>query len=354
MSLLQDLSYRDYQIAQEFNINRCEIIAKLANLRITFPDTARPGEQLLKMLDKSGLSLELYKKYVTASLKVKTVTTYYRPQSKVAILVANDKYLHLSKLATPSMDCDSLAENLTNLGFIVITIKNTTSNNLKTILIDIFDVLEENSYCFFFFAGHGCQLCNTKCMLGIDCPSENIQLEHCVTENFILRELEKCKLDLCVLIMDMCRIYLDRNSNPQIYSSIHTIEEYSVHKNLIITYSTQSSQSAYEVLQIECSSSIDSDVTYQLQPGDTDKIVPGASQYVNELCTRITDDLDVSTMLDKVHEDVEYSLKKQRPIKLQCGVEKRSLYDPVTGDKQALLESLRDTTKEYRENCLVF
>lgn len=62
----------------------------------------------------------------------------------------------------------------------------------------------------FFYAGHGCQLCNTKCMLGIDCPTENIHLEHCVTENFILKEAERSKQDLCVLIMDMCRIYLNR------------------------------------------------------------------------------------------------------------------------------------------------
>lgn len=114
--------------------------------RITFTDK-KPGEQLVKALDRAGFSIEHYQKFVTASLNVKTITTYYRPQSKVAILVANDKYMYLSKLATPSIDCDSLATNLKNLGFIVVTIKNTTSENLTTILTNIFDVLEEDSYC---------------------------------------------------------------------------------------------------------------------------------------------------------------------------------------------------------------
>ncbi|CAB3220922.1 unnamed protein product [Arctia plantaginis] len=353
MSLLQNLTYKDYQKALEMSLRQCDIIAKLADLKISFSDAKKPGEQLIKLMDRSGFSVEEYKKYVVTSLNVKTITTYYRPQSKVAILVANDKYLYLSKLITPSIDCDSLAEHLQNLGFIVILIKNTTSAKLTSILTNIFDVLEENSYCFFFFAGHGCQLCNTKCMLGIDAPTENIKLEHCVTENFILKDLERTKQDLCILIMDMCRIYLDRKSNPQIYSSINTIDEYSIHKNLLIAYSTQTSQGAYEVLQIECSKTIASDVTYELQTGDTDKIVPGASQYVNVLCTRITEDLDISKMLDKVHEDIENALKKQRPIKVQCGVEKRSLYDPSTGDTATLLKSLLETTKDYSENCCI-
>ncbi|XP_075986195.1 uncharacterized protein LOC142983191 [Anticarsia gemmatalis] len=354
MSLLQNLDYKDYQKGLDFSLRQCEVIAKLAKLSITFSDSKKPGEQLLKLLDRAGFSAEHYKKLVTTSQNVKVITTYYKPQSKVAILVANDKYIYLSKLATPSIDCDSIAINLKNLGFTVIIIRNTTSGRLTSILSDIFDVLEENSYCFFFYAGHGCQLCNTKCMLGIDCPTENIQLEHCVTENFILKEAERSKQDLCILIMDMCRIYLDRKSNPQIYASIHTIEEYSIHKNLLVAYSTQSAQSAYEVLQIECSTTIDNEVTYELKTGDTDRIVPGASQYVNVLCTRITDDLDVSSMLDKVHEDIEHSLKKQRPIKIQCGVEKRSLYDPPKGDAIALLETLREATKDYQDSCSVF
>lgn len=48
------------------------------------------------------------------------------------------------------------------------------------------------------------------------------------------------------------------------------------------------------------------DETYQLKTGDTDKIVPGASQYVNALCSRLDEDLDVSSLLDKVHEGTQF------------------------------------------------
>lgn len=79
------------------------------------------------------------------------------------------------------------------------------------------------------------------------------------------------------------------------------IEDYNIHNNLIIGYSTQSSQAAYEVLQIECSETIDNNNTYELKTGDTDKIVPGGSQYVNALCTRLMDNSDVNLLLDNVH-----------------------------------------------------
>lgn len=96
-------------------------------------------------------------------------------------------------------------------------------------------------------------------------------------------------------------IYFFRETNPNIFSSLCSIEEYSIYSNLLIVYTTQSSKAAYEVLQIECSTTIDNDVTYELKTGDTDKIVPASSQYVNSLCSRVSDNVDVCTLLDNVH-----------------------------------------------------
>lgn len=82
-----------------------------------------------------------------------------------------------------------------------------------------------------------------------------------------------------------------------------TIEEYSIHKNLLISYSAQSSQSAYEVLQIECTTTmeLENDVTYELKTTDLDKIVPGSSQYAQVLGEMLGEMVDISSILDKVH-----------------------------------------------------
>ncbi|XP_049881072.1 mucosa-associated lymphoid tissue lymphoma translocation protein 1 homolog isoform X2 [Pectinophora gossypiella] len=283
--LLQDLPYLEYKEAEALPLERCEIIARLANL----------------------------------------------------------------KLATPSIDCATLGHCLKNLGFIVVTIKNSRSMDLMSMLEKTFELIPENSYGFIFYAGHGCEICNTKCMLGIDCPSENMKEEHCITENAMLNAVVKCKPELCVLIMDMCCINLDRITNPEIYTSILYTQPTNIHRNLLIAYATQPSAAAYELVEIECSMTIDNDVTYEMKTGDTDRIVPNASQYVNALCNRLEDDLDVSTLLDKVHADVEKSMKKQRPIKVQCGTDKRSLYDPATGDAGSILNKLKDVEKDWKE-----
>ncbi|XP_026748488.2 uncharacterized protein LOC113509369 [Galleria mellonella] len=351
-SHVKNLPYAEYRNALNFNKDQCEIIAKLANMKISFNETSKPGELLMKMLYRGGCTVQNFRRLKEAAENVQSILKYYIPQSKVAILIGNDKYVNLAKLATPSIDCDSLSSNLKNLGFVVVTIKNTASSDLREILSKIFSYIPEDSYCFIFYAGHGCELVNTKCMLGIDCPTEDIKLEHCVTENFVLEQVYKCKPDLCVLIMDMCRINLDRNANPQIYSSICTVESYNVHKNLLIGYSTQSSKAAYEVLQIECSTTIND--TYELKTGDSARIVPGGSQYVNALCTRLGDNLDISSLLDAVHRDVEHSMKKQKPIKVQWGVEKRSLYDSTAGDETSVLNALKDFSKHYKDYCHAF
>lgn len=82
-----------------------------------------------------------------------------------------------------------------------------------------------------------------------------------------------------------------------------SIEEYTIHKNLLISYSTQSSQSAYEVLQIECTTTmgIENDATYELKTEDLDKILPGSSQYAQALSERLSEKMDISTILDRVH-----------------------------------------------------
>ncbi|XP_063834126.1 uncharacterized protein LOC135083321 [Ostrinia nubilalis] len=353
MSLIQNLPYKDYLAALALPKGKCEVIADLANLTISFTDNEKPGEVLLKTLDRRGYSLSQYKNFLVSASQVKTIITYYRPQTKVAILIANDKYQRLSKLATPSMDCDSLAANLKNLGFIVVTIKNTHSKELKEILSTVIQEIPEDSYCFVFLAGHGIELCKMACLLGIECPTEDIQIDHCLTENFIIKEAAKVKPELCVLIMDACRFNLDRTSNPKIFTSIPDSEDYTTFNNLLIAYSTQSSHAAYEVLEIECSTTLDDNVTYELKTGDSARIVPGSSLYVNALCTRLGDDLDVNSLLDKVHGDVENSIRKQKPLKVQCGVAKRSLYDPVKGDAAATLAKMKEVTEKF-EKCVVF
>ncbi|KAL4718357.1 hypothetical protein ACJJTC_004611 [Scirpophaga incertulas] len=354
MSLLQELSFQLYQTALAFTREKCEVIADIANIKLSFTDKKKPGEYLIKTLDRQGFTVDQYKHLVAQASQVKTILTYYKPKAKIAILIANDRYTYLPKLATPSVDCNMLATNLKTLGFIVITLKNTVSINFQTLLIKIIQEIPENAYFFIFYAGHGIEICNTKCMLFINCPEENIDKTHCVTENYILKEIAKCKPELCMLIMDMCRVPLDRIVNPSIYLSMLDVEEYSVHSNLLVAYSTQSSESAYEMLELELDTSIslDENVTYQLKTGDTDKILPGSSFYVNALCKRLTDNLDVWRLIDKVHGDMENCIRKQKPIKVQCGVAKRSLYDPVEGDVENLISKVKEVTKDI-DKCLV-
>ncbi|KOB74706.1 Mucosa associated lymphoid tissue lymphoma translocation protein 1, isoform b [Operophtera brumata] len=236
MSLLHNLPYKEYKKALTLPVQECQRIARLADIQISF-NNDKPGEQLVKALDRAGCSYERYAKLINS---LDTIPTFYRPQAKVAIMIANERYTHLANLATPVCDCELLGSILSSLDFIVVIIKNSTSSQLKDALRNVFEMIPEDSYCFIFYAGHGCQLSNTQCMLGVDCPTEDIELQHC---------------------------------------------------NLLISYSAQSSQSAYEVLQIECTTSmeLENDVTYELKTSDLDRIVPGSSQYAHVLGERLAE-----------------------------------------------------------------
>lgn len=102
-------------------------------------------------------------------------------------------------------------------------------------------------------------------------------------------------------ILVLILIFNFRPPNPGIFTSILFIPPSIIHKNLLLSYSTQSSQAAYEMIELETSRTIDNEVTYEIKTGDTDRIIPMASQYVNALYTRLEEDLDVSSLLDMVH-----------------------------------------------------
>ncbi|XP_023937292.1 mucosa-associated lymphoid tissue lymphoma translocation protein 1 [Bicyclus anynana] len=345
--LIKVLSPQEQKDASKFSEDVCKKIAAVAGVNIVFQGQRTAGEELLKNLDRRGHTYEQYISY----LNLVNRQAYYRPEAKVAILIANEKYEHLSKLVTPSIDCEALGNSIRELDFITVFISNTKSDMLKEILMKTFSLIPENSYCFIFYAGHGCELITTKCILSIDCPSENIEFDHCVTENWLLRELAKCKPELCVLIMDMCRVNLDRQTNQEIYRAIPHIEEYTIHSNLLISYSTQSANAAYECIWVEKSETI-GDTSYSVK--STDVVCGGGSQYVNALWSRLCEnDVDISTMLDNVHGDVENSVKHQRPIKVQCGVSKRYLSDSVEGNTKELWSTLKGALEKYQEYCSV-
>lgn len=62
-------------------------------------------------------------------------------------MIANERYTQLANLATPVCDCVLLSGILSNLGFVVVTLKNTSSMHLKNALRNIFELIPEDSYC---------------------------------------------------------------------------------------------------------------------------------------------------------------------------------------------------------------
>lgn len=116
---------------------------------ISFLDAGKPGEMLMKQLDRQGYSANQYKQILNSAF-ITRKATFYKPQAKVAILIGNEQYIHLAKLATPATDCDHLGRKLKTLGFTVITLKNITSGVLKNVLVHLLEVVPNDSYCKYY------------------------------------------------------------------------------------------------------------------------------------------------------------------------------------------------------------
>lgn len=117
---------------------------KIFSSRIAF-NNDKPGEQLVKSLDRSGCSYERYTQLLKSTEDI--IPMLYQPQTKIAVMIANERYTYLADLATPVCDCKLLGDILRDLGFVVFTIMNSTSMELKNALRNVFEMIPEDSYC---------------------------------------------------------------------------------------------------------------------------------------------------------------------------------------------------------------
>lgn len=369
MSLLQNLPYKCYlKLCKELSQEQCIQIAqeaKLSNLKI-YKTIKNPQEQLLKDLDRYGLSVNSFNKIITKVFKESSPhqtgsinhQTALRPKCKIAILIGNSKYKHWTKLIMPPIDCDNLGESLKQLGFIVIKITEVNASQLQNCITDLVRIVPESSYWFIYFAGHGYELCGVEYAVGVDCPSNNIKNEHSVSKNYILNELSKCKPLFCILLLDMCRESLDRELNPEPYSTIPTHDSYNMaNSDLLVGYSTSPFTSVKEKVMYEktltdlltvnecmtCSSPIqcDSEDFTQSTLVHSNLLKPYFNLYTNLLCKYLCDKTkDFGTLLDCVHAEMEKQ-NANKPEKRVSGTTKHYLYHKELDNHEVISTNLQ-------------
>ena len=126
---------------------------------------------------------------------------------RIALVIGNSAYQHVTPLANPSNDATSMAVTLTKAGFDSVDAKmNLTSIEMKRVLRDFGAKAREADVAVIYYAGHGIELEGTNYLIPVDSKLEidtDILDEGFPLDRFIVAA-EPAK-QLRLVILDACR-----------------------------------------------------------------------------------------------------------------------------------------------------
>lgn len=127
--------------------------------------------------------------------------------NRKALVIGNDSYKFVSKLANAREDAKVIADNLSTVGFKVTLKLDLTEKEMKATLRTFKSQLEPGDEVAFFFAGHGIQLANSNYLIPVDVAGEGEEQikDEGIALQRILDDIGEKKAKFTIAMIDACR-----------------------------------------------------------------------------------------------------------------------------------------------------
>ena len=124
-----------------------------------------------------------------------------------ALVIGNDTYKSVTKLANAREDARTIATNLTSVGFQVTLKLDVTEKEMKAALRTFAGQVQGGDEVLFFFAGHGVQLGTTNYLLPTDIvgDSEAQVKDEAIQLQRVLDDMSEKKAKFTLAMLDACR-----------------------------------------------------------------------------------------------------------------------------------------------------
>ena len=126
---------------------------------------------------------------------------------RVALVMGNDNYLYVSRLAKAKNDADAMAKELKDSGFSVQLYKDVNYKNMVKAVEVFLNSINGGDEVVVFYAGHGVQLKNGSFLLPVDIEAETEgQIEKTSYGlNDLTEKLAETKANFSLIVIDACR-----------------------------------------------------------------------------------------------------------------------------------------------------
>jgi hypothetical protein len=124
-----------------------------------------------------------------------------------ALVIGNDSYKFISKLANAREDAKAMAENLAKVGYTVTLKTDLTEKEMKAAIRTFKSQVEAGDEVAIFYAGHGIQLENTNYLIPIDVAGDAAEQvkDEAIPLQRVLDDMADRKAKLTLALIDACR-----------------------------------------------------------------------------------------------------------------------------------------------------
>ena len=127
--------------------------------------------------------------------------------NRIALVIGNDSYRHISTLRNARADARAIGAALTNSGFSVTVLVDADEKAMKAALRTFKARISGGDEAVFYYSGHGVQLAGTNYLLPVDLrgDSEEQLKDDAVSLQRVLDDLQDQKARFSLAIIDACR-----------------------------------------------------------------------------------------------------------------------------------------------------
>jgi uncharacterized caspase-like protein len=173
------------------------------------------------------------------------------PGKRVALVIGNTAYRHVTPLANPIKDATAIARMFKELGFNSVTLRQDVgAQDFKRALREFSDAAQDADIAVVYFAGHGIQVGDMSYLIPVDAPlaTEIDVQDEAVSLDRVLLALQPARR-LRLVILDSCREnpFLNRPRLPQTARSItRGLARVEPENNSLVAYAAKNGQVAQD------------------------------------------------------------------------------------------------------------
>jgi TPR repeat protein len=133
-----------------------------------------------------------------------------RAEKRFALVIGNDNYVNVPKLAKAANDARTIGASLQAIGFTVMVGENLDQRTMSRRLVEFAAQLQPGDTAFFFFAGHGFEIAGRNYLLPVDVPlaaqgQEDLVRDVAFAADGIVDRVRARGARTTVLVLDACR-----------------------------------------------------------------------------------------------------------------------------------------------------